>query len=458
MIKYFIDPSNEYRPKPFWFWNGHITQQEIDRQLLEMKEKGIGGVFVCPRQGMDVPYLSAEWFRLIQYAASRAEEIGLEVWLYDEFPYPSGMSGGEVTLRLPQAKQMVLDYLCKECIGGKVSMELGWGNILYAKACPLSAEGDICYERAVDLIEEIGNEQPQVIFQESGLTEYNTRRFFTYGPQKKLVCTLPKGKWKLMLFLERELEDFKYYGCFMDPCNREAVKAFLETTYEKYKACLGEKFGSQVLGMFTDETGLLGNLPWSHLLPEEFKKEHGYSLAENLCALADASYPNAYQIRYDLYLTIHHLLRENYHHQISDWCKENHLNYIAEVPGMRMTTQLYSHIVGGDFSHEKLGKPLNWIYDNGIFNFRHNPRAIASFARQLGRKYALIESFHSVGWSMTLQDAKWMIDRLAAAGINMFNFHAFYYTIDGLSKCDAPPSQFLQNPYWEHYKLSLIHI
>src|SRR5690625_3813826 len=78
---------------------------------------------------------------------------------------------------------------------------------------------------------------------------------------------------------------------------------------------------------------------------------------------------------------------------------------------------------------------------------------ISSLSNQLGRDRALIESFHSVGWSKTLQDAKWMIDRLAAFGINFFNFHAFFYTLDAMVKHDAPPSQFLKNPYWEHYRL-----
>ncbi len=53
---------------------------------------------------------------------------------------------------------------------------------------------------------------------------------------------------------------------------------------------------------------------------------------------------------------------------------------------------------------------------------------------------------------MTLQDAKWMLDRLAAMGINFFNSHAFFYTLNGLRKHDAPPSLFLQNPYWPHFK------
>lgn len=99
----------------------------------------------------------------------------------------------------------------------------------------------------------------------------------------------------------------------------------------------------------------------------------------------------------------------------------------------------------------------NWVtsgmdYDEYIHNYRSNAKAVSSLARQLGKKYAMIESFHSVGWTMTLQDAKWMIDRLGSSGINLYNFHAFYYTIQDITKHDAPPSQFLQNPYWKYYR------
>lgn len=58
----------------------------------------------------------------------------------------------------------------------------------------------------------------------------------------------------------------------------------------------------------------------------------------------------------------------------------------------------------------------------------------------------MIECFHSVGWSMTLQDAKWMIDRMAALGTNFYNFHAFFYTIGGLAKHDAPHHSSYRTP------------
>ena len=64
---------------------------------------------------------------------------------------------------------------------------------------------------------------------------------------------------------------------------------------------------------------------------------------------------------------------------------------------MRHSTQKFSHIPGGDTAHEKLGKSLEWIYDEYIRNYRSNAKAVSSLARQLDRKYAMIESFHSVG-------------------------------------------------------------
>lgn len=145
------------------------------------------------------------------------------------------------------------------------------------------------------------------------------------------------------------------------------------------------------------------------------------------------------------------MLRDQFHKRIADWCEDGQMEYVAEVPGVRMTTQLHSHIPGGDSAHEKLGSPLSAIMEKYAHSLRHNPKMGSSLSRQLGRKRALIECFHSIGWSMTLQDARWMIDWMAVLGTNMFNFHAFFYSIDGLRKHDAAPSQFEQNPYWRHF-------
>jgi hypothetical protein len=449
----FQNPPAEYRIKPFWFWNGEITKEEITRQIREMSEKGLGGVFICARQGMTLPYLSKEWFDMVDYACEEAKRFGLEAWLYDEYPYPSGMSGGEVLLEHPEAEHMALKHKSLHVKGGEAFYEdLGWSRILHASAYPILEKGDVDWSQGLDLKDWVGNLQTEKIYQESGLTKYNSKRFFSYGPKKIIKGVLPAGDWNIEIYTEEAIGDFKYYGGFFDPCNPEAVKTFLETTHERYERASGSQFGTGIRGLFSDEVGMLGPIPWSKLLPAEFEKRNHYSLLSVLPALHDAAYPGAVRIRYDFFTTVHEMFVESYHKQVSDWCKSHNLLYATEVPSMRMGTQRYSDIIGGDTSHEKLGKPLEWIYDEYIGSYRSNAKAVSSLARQLDRKYAMIESFHSVGWTMTIQDAKWMIDRLGSNGINFYNFHAFYYTIEDITKHDAPPSQFLQNPYWKHYK------
>ncbi|MEI7025149.1 glycosyl hydrolase [Paenibacillus sp. y28] len=418
-----------------------------------MREKGVGGFFLCPRQGLTVPYLSEVWFDKVRVALDEARENGMDVWLYDEYPYPSGIAGGEVTLLHPEAKHQTLEHRSMRASGGEtLRMELPWARVISARAVPLDSSGRKLWEAAVEIRSFIGNHQADPVFQKTGLTAYNQKRFFTYRTVFRLQWAVPPGEWEVHVFLEREIDDFKYYGTFVDPCNKEAMATFIRLTHERYKSEVGEYFGTVIKGMFTDEIGLLGNVPWSPQVAEFFEARCGYALTDVLPALVDEAAPNAAKHRYDYFQTVHLLLRESYHKQVHDWCEANGLQYVAEVPAMRMTTQLFSHVVGGDSAHEKLGRSLEWVLDRYAGRMRDNPKMVSSLARQLGRERNLIECFHSVGWSMTLQDARWMIDRMAALGTNFYNFHAFYYTMDAMAKHDAPPSQFFQNPYWSHFR------
>ena len=100
-LKDLMNPPAANRIRPFWFWNGEMKEEEIETQIREMADKGLGGAFVCARQGLALPYLSSAWFERVDFAKRCAEAYGLELWLDDEYPYPSGMAGGEVLLRDP---------------------------------------------------------------------------------------------------------------------------------------------------------------------------------------------------------------------------------------------------------------------------------------------------------------------------------------------------------------------
>lgn len=447
----FRSPPAACRPHPFWFWNGDIRDEEIRDRIAEMAHQGVGGFYICARQGLQVPYLSAEWFRKVEVACRAAIRYGLDCWLYDEYPYPSGMAGGEVLVRHPEAASRTLRLFERVTEGGAFRMELGQGRILAAQAVPLDEKGKADWSSAMDLCEEIGILQTQQVCQPQQ-SERTPLRFFSYGPVHVMQTRLPAGRWRVAIVSEEPLTDYKYYGNFFDPCCPEAVRTFLELTHERYAKHLGWAFGTGIKGIFADEVGLLGPVPWSGRLLKEFPKRKGYDLQPLLPALFFPDHPRCHQVRWDCFQVLNELFVNSFHRQVAEWCRKNGLLYAAEVPSLSMGTQRYSSVIGGDSGHEKAGTPLEQVYEAGLCNLRYDPKSAASLGAQLQRP-SMIECFHSIGWSMTMQDAKWILDRLAADGIERFTFHAFFYTIEGMTRYDAAPSQFFQNSHWPHARL-----
>src|SRR5438477_3815844 len=138
---------------------------------------------------------------------------------------------------------------------------------------------------------------------------------------------------------------------------------------------------------------------------------------------------------------------------VAEFCQRNGVQLSLEVPSTRNVVQRHADIPGIDPGHEKVGWDLDTILARELPSYRGNLNFPASLAAQSGRRRVLDELFHSVGWSLTLQDMKAMLDRAAARGANLFAFHAFCYSIGGLRKWDAPPSEFDQNPYWPYFAM-----
>ena len=72
---------------PFWFWNGDMRPDEMERQLRAMKEAGINSVVFHPRSGMGGEfghgemeyYLSETYFDRFKSALEICRRLGLKV-------------------------------------------------------------------------------------------------------------------------------------------------------------------------------------------------------------------------------------------------------------------------------------------------------------------------------------------------------------------------------------------
>jgi len=443
------------REMPFWFWNGDITHEEIRRQIHEMAKGGVGGFFLHPRQGMDLPYLSDTFFEHVKTAVKAASDEGLSVYLYDEYPYPSGVAGGELLLNPDYRARNLYRFELNIRKAEPISYDLPWGKILLAKAYPV-IDGVINWYKGQDLSSHIGIVYGSEIFQEgTGLTEYNRKRFFTGNHKKRLLWNPDAGEWAVRIFVEKEADHFKYFGGFADPLNPEAMRAYMQTVHARYEEAVGSEFGKTIKGIFTDEVAPFsgGDCIWSPLLPGLYEKETGEDLIERLPFLFEEG-PDYAKIRYQFHDIITRAFIRSFDEPVSRWCAEHHLRYAGEKPHLRIEQIASMHFPGCDTGHQKAGDTPD-LFGN---SYRSNPKAVASSSHFFRDGSALCEAYHSVGWGMTLRDMRWMADWIGIQGVTDFVPHAFYYSTSALRKYDAPPSEFSCMPWWKYNSLYANHL
>ena len=68
-------------------------------QLAEFREKGMPGIILHGRFGLETPYIGDTYLDRIRLAISEAEKLGLKTWIYDEMNWPSGTADMRVLAR-----------------------------------------------------------------------------------------------------------------------------------------------------------------------------------------------------------------------------------------------------------------------------------------------------------------------------------------------------------------------
>lgn len=75
---------------PMLALTGRPTEEKIEKMLTTYKKVGIDAVLLYPRSGLEIEYMSAEFRDMIGFAIETAKRLGMYIWLYDEFNWPSG--------------------------------------------------------------------------------------------------------------------------------------------------------------------------------------------------------------------------------------------------------------------------------------------------------------------------------------------------------------------------------
>jgi hypothetical protein len=446
----FADPGIEWRPVPFWFWNSKLDPREIERQVHLMHEAGLGGFFMHARFGLETEYMSEEWMLCVRRAVQAAHKLGLKAWLYDEYPFPSGVGGLEVT-RNPQYCNKFIDLVEATSTGPtEASIPMPDGEPLLACAAPAAQ---------TEKIQEIG---------------------ITVDGENQFRWHVPEGDWRVMIFLKRVLQDPRGNVFGPDYLNPDMTKAFLKIL-DKYVEDeeIRTHLGETVPGIFTDEPCILswhqdhtnyrthhdGRMAaWSDQMSERLG-QLGYDWKRVLTAVFYDTGPQAAAMRLVYRQAVADSYVESFFVPYQEWCQRNNLKLTGHL---LLEEGLYTNtIFQGDFIRDlslfdipgtdHLGIGCEGQY-GGWGNLPlmstnvQGQKLVSSIAHLYGKDAVLSESFGVSGWGLSMADMKRIVDWQYRLGINFLCPHAFYYSMEGFRKHDSPPSQFFQATYWPYYR------
>jgi len=108
----------DYYPSAFWFWNEDMTLERMDFILCHMAKDKIREVLFHPSHGLNIEYLSAEFFEKYRQGLKLCKKYNIKVYIYDDYGWPSGSLSGKFIEKYPN---YVMKYLAYE--NGVVSIQ-----------------------------------------------------------------------------------------------------------------------------------------------------------------------------------------------------------------------------------------------------------------------------------------------------------------------------------------------
>ncbi len=417
----FQNPPARLRGAPFWAWNCDLDRDELFRQIACFREMGFGGFHMHVRSGLSTPYMGEEFLNLISDCTDEASRQGLIPRLYDEDRWPSGFGGGLVTKDHPEYRRRALRFA--------------------RTPAPDAAET---------------------------VARYDIR----LAPDGTLLScrTLREGEaaagdeWLAQIIVSPDSPRFNN-AAYVDVLNPAAVRAFLDSTYVRFRERLGDRFGRVAPSVFTDEpqtyplSSLKGTsaqdaafLPWTDDLPQTFFAATGYNLPDAIPALFwNLPDGGSAKLRYGFFDHIAERFARAFPDQVGAWCSQ---------AGIAFTGHLYSEFplrmqttTAGEAMRFYRGMTIPGI---DMLCGKHEyttAKQAQSAVRQYGKDGMMSELYGVLGWDLDFRGHKHHGDWQAALGVTLRVPHLSWVSMKGEAKRDYPQSIFYQSPWYRKYPL-----
>ena len=413
---------------------------------------------VClhPRPGLLKPYGGDAWFEFVRRTVDRCAERGLDVWLYDEDPYPSGNAGGRLTMEHPEYQAMEIKrYEPAPAAEAAGLYCFPAGTLLW---CGLVNETT---HATTDLTSRVGLVRRKWItldpwdsrYYYPATPLYKCPRAWTNEPEYGVeVAEIPAG-CKLLAFVAQAIAS-DAWPLEPDRLNPDATQAFLQLTHERYAAALGDRLGKQVQAIFTDEPKYACSRPWTRAMFPDFKTRFGYDLPPRLWMLFSQT------MDVESVLTRLHFRQwcgERFHDAwlapVGQWCREHHLALVGHIspeddPVQQndcVTNLLPLHtefaLPGLDLIIPAVGDHTHPLINLGVLG-------ASSAAQQLDKPGVMSESLACSGLDFTASQAAGILRWQLVMGVTTPVVHCAYNSVEGLRLTEAPPDFGPESSRW----------
>ncbi len=400
-------------PAYTWLWNTTVTREGIAARLDDMKTAGIPCFYVIAepeneymmhrRTHLSPDYLSEEYLDLLHFAYEYAKGLGIDMWLYNEGGFPSGMVCGKI-------RELRPDLAPKHIFVRRITSEGGAyhpdANVVAAYAADRRIQNGDTVETGTEIAE-------YVCFEEGG------RR--------------------------------------SDNASIENTDLFLKLTHEKLAARFGDAIGGDLTLMFDDEA-YMGT--WTVGLEKLFLEKYGYDLCPYLPFITGTPIETDDQYRavIDYRMLCGDLVRDNYFIPMREWLNARgmlstgHLDRdnfadgcVDRRYGNTLATMRAFDVPGIDMIWNQIDFPKNNGYPCWE-GYAFYPLIASSAAAQQGTNMAMSESFAVCGAQITPEAMRYGVNFQAVRGITLFNFMVMSYDTDTVMPLQYRPNYIAQNP------------
>lgn len=432
----FVKPSSAYRGAPFWAWNCKLDEEMMTHQVEYFKEMGLGGFHMHCRTGLDTPYMSDEYLRVVKACVEKAKAENMYAWLYDEDRWPSGAAGGLVT-KDPRyrARYLVFSPWKQEEMP---SHHQTHGSSMAHLAQQGNGELLACYE---------------VTIQDGVLKNY---RRLSEGEEPS------ESAW----YVYKEIApDSGWFNdqAYLDTLNPKAVGRFIEETHERYYETVGDEFGKTVPAIFTDEPQFAHKtslgfaeekkcciLPYTDDFQESYRRQYGCEFLDTLPEIFwELPEGRVSVARYRFHDHVAQRFAEAFADTLGDWCEGHNLmltgHMMAEAT-LGSQTRALGEAMRSYRSFQQPG--IDMLCDKREYS---TAKQAQSAVHQYGRGGMTSELYGVTNWDYDFRGHKLQGDWQAALGVTLRVHHLAWASMAGEAKRDYPASIFYQSPWYKEY-------